>query len=422
MATLNFKYGANYAKLPSTITDGTIYVTTAEKAMYVDLDGARHRLGQIIVYSTWADFNANTTLPPQSPDAFYYILDQNMFLAYDSANNKWKQINSTSALESTVSALTTRVSAVETKATNNATNIATNAAAITQEVTDRKAADEAVTAAYKAADAKLQTSIDGLATRMTTAEGEIDTLQSDVAAIKTDYATNASVTEKVSNLQGQITTNKNSISGLTTRMTTAEGEIDTLQSDIEDINESIETINTNIAGINADISKNYATKTELNSVKTNLQGQIDSNDTDITALQGRMTTAESNINSLTTKHNSLESTVSSQGTSISNLEAKVSTNATNIKTNADAIAVLNGSSSTEGSVAYQIAQIVAGADESFDTLKEIADWISSHSSDATAMNSAISANTTAISILNGGASTSGSVANSIQTALTWGTF
>lgn len=39
--------------------------------------------------------------------------------------------------------------------------------------------------------------------------------------------------------------------------------------------------------------------------------------------------------------------------------------------------------------AEEVAKIVANADSSFDTLKEIADWISTHSSDASAMNSAI---------------------------------
>lgn len=37
----------------------------------------------------------------------------------------------------------------------------------------------------------------------------------------------------------------------------------------------------------------------------------------------------------------------------------------------------------------EVAKIVAGADEAYDTLKEISDWISSHTSDAAAMNSAI---------------------------------
>ena len=50
-----------------------------------------------------------------------------------------------------------------------------------------------------------------------------------------------------------------------------------------------------------------------------------------------------------------------------------------ITANADAIEVLNGDAKTEGSVKKQVADAVAGildnADESFDTLKEIAEWI-----------------------------------------------
>lgn len=59
------------------------------------------------------------------------------------------------------------------------------------------------------------------------------------------------------------------------------------------------------------------------------------------------------------------------------------------KANADAIAILNGASSVEGSVAFQIAQIVAGADGDFDTLKEIADWIADHPDSVATLNSAI---------------------------------
>lgn len=70
-----------------------------------------------------------------------------------------------------------------------------------------------------------------------------------------------------------------------------------------------------------------------------------------------------------------------------------------VAANEVALGVLNGDSSTEGSVAYQIAAIVAGADASFDTLKEIADWISSHSNDVTEMNSSIKANTDAVAAL-----------------------
>lgn len=50
-------------------------------------------------------------------------------------------------------------------------------------------------------------------------------------------------------------------------------------------------------------------------------------------------------------------------------------------------------------VAEEIAKIVANAPEDFDTLKEIADWISTHSDSAAAMNSAIQKNRDAVSSL-----------------------
>lgn len=74
-----------------------------------------------------------------------------------------------------------------------------------------------------------------------------------------------------------------------------------------------------------------------------------------------------------------------------------------VKANTDAIAVLNGGAEIEGSVAKQvadaIAQIIADAPESFDTLKEISDWISTHTDDASAMNTLIQDNKKAIADL-----------------------
>lgn len=67
------------------------------------------------------------------------------------------------------------------------------------------------------------------------------------------------------------------------------------------------------------------------------------------------------------------------------------------------ITTLNGDSSVTGSVAQQVAdavaQIVADAPEAYDTLKEIADWISSHADSASAMNTQINTNKTDIAAL-----------------------
>ena len=52
-------------------------------------------------------------------------------------------------------------------------------------------------------------------------------------------------------------------------------------------------------------------------------------------------------------------------------------------------------------VASEIANIVANAPASFDTLKEMSDWINSHSDSAATMNSAIQTNADEITALKG---------------------
>ena len=88
--------------------------------------------------------------------------------------------------------------------------------------------------------------------------------------------------------------------------------------------------------------------------------------------------------------------------------------------NKAAIDTLNGDKNVSGSVAYQIAQIVAGADESFDTLKEIAEWITTHKTDAATMNAQINTNKddiTSLKTLVGSTAVATQIANAIDTAL-----
>ena len=87
-----------------------------------------------------------------------------------------------------------------------------------------------------------------------------------------------------------------------------------------------------------------------------------------------------------------------------------------VNDNSAAIEILNGNNTTEGSVAYQIAQVVAGADASYDTLKEIADWISTHGTDAAAMNTQITTNKNDITALKTQVGTE-PVATQISTAI-----
>lgn len=107
MSMLNFKHGL-YGNLFNAdgsnkvaISNGTIYVTTDEKAMYVDLDGNRIRLSQIVNIpniETWQNLT-----PPYSTEAFYYIVKENALLKY--TGEDWVQINSTAELDALIAGL-----------------------------------------------------------------------------------------------------------------------------------------------------------------------------------------------------------------------------------------------------------------------------------------------------------------------------
>lgn len=100
MSMLNFKYGIHDNLKNQSIANGTIYVTTDEKAMYVDLDDTRIRLSQIITLTT---HDWQTLPPPYSAEAFYYLTDSNALLKY--TGNAWVQINSTKDLKDALTGL-----------------------------------------------------------------------------------------------------------------------------------------------------------------------------------------------------------------------------------------------------------------------------------------------------------------------------
>ena len=129
---LNFKFG-QYANLPtaSANTAGTIFVTTDEQAMYIDLPSAsdstkvgRIRIGDIIVCENLSDLQ-----PPYHEGAFYYVASKNALLRYqpkafdsdgnpvkDTATGKvvygWTQINSLTSVQQAIENLQAEVDAL----------------------------------------------------------------------------------------------------------------------------------------------------------------------------------------------------------------------------------------------------------------------------------------------------------------------
>ena len=94
MANVLFKKGL-LKNLPTGKVAGTIYVTTDERAMYLDVDeNTRIRLGD---FNEIPNLNAlpdvSHTGGAPNPTGLYYSVAENVLARYDSANKKWAQIN-----------------------------------------------------------------------------------------------------------------------------------------------------------------------------------------------------------------------------------------------------------------------------------------------------------------------------------------
>ena len=130
----------------------------------------------------------------------------------------------------------------------------------------------------------------------------------------------------------------------------------------------------------------FVTNEKLNYFAQGLYGKIKTN----FDAKGSADTAETNAKTYADGLNTqMDTRVDALETTVGNAESGL------VKD----VAILKGDENTEGSVAYQVAQIVAGADASYDTLKEIADWIMSDQTGAAKMANDIKANADAIADL-----------------------
>ena len=428
---LNFKYGI-FSRLPETQVPGTVYVTADEKAMYVDLpavtaaDGStiaadRIRVSQIIVKNSSRD-----AVPPFSEDAFYYFVEENALLKWIPAVGDvaahWKQINSVSDVTANLEALTQRVAANETSITTlngtvaghttaigeNATAIAENKAAIESNDTDIKNLQDALaetnenvatnTTAIGDANSGLVkgvadnlSAINGLTTRIGTAETDIDNLEKAIgdassglvkdiadnrAAIEAndeDIAANAEAIEALQTAIGgadsgliqtvnshttsinNLTTNKVDVTTYNEKVAEIEGDINDLEAaigdatsglikDIADNKAAIEANDTDIATNADNIGKNATAignlQTDLGNLTTRVdtaEGEIDTLQTDLGNLTTRVGTAEGEIDTLQSEMDAVEKKAADNATNIGNNATAISGLTTRMGTAEDAI-------------------------------------------------------------------------------------
>ena len=293
----NFNGGADGTKA-KVYNPGTVYVTSDEQAMYIDLQEAggtakRIRIGDIIVQES-----AKTATPPFVNNAFYYFTSENALVRWD--GTEWVQINSlkgaldeVGALDDTVKALsqtvTTEVNRLDQKDIEHSNDIAQ----LKKDVADRvktvdfetfkttnsqeiKSAADAAKAAADAADAA-----QGTADAANTLAGEAK----DLAATKTTmaeveakgYATDVNAQTYARNVLGQDGDNASvkTVYGAHAAAKAASDAADAAQGTADAANtlageaKDLAATKTTMAEVEA---KNYATKTEAQNYANTVLG------------------------------------------------------------------------------------------------------------------------------------------------------
>ena len=186
MAKVAFKKGLQ-ANLPAAITEGTFYITTDERALYLDIDGTtRVRIGDFQEFATLTALQANVN---PSTTALYYVTELNCLAKWD--GTKYVQINiDTGATSADVTGDGNALDGVTydpatRKLTFTKTSTFTTAddvdAQIDAKVGELKIGEETFDTVKEYVDKKTDHiatdgAMEALATRVTTAEGKLDTL------------------------------------------------------------------------------------------------------------------------------------------------------------------------------------------------------------------------------------------------------
>lgn len=389
MALVNFKKGL-LANLPATKTAGTFYVTTDERAMYLDVDAStRIRLGDFQEFATVDALTANAN---PNTSALYYVTDINCLAKWN--GSEYIQINKDTGMTSVevtgegnaITAAVYDASGRKLTLTKGATYM--TAADVDGKISAKVGTIEGTVKDYvdaKTSGIASDAALTELAGRVTTAEGKLDTLTGE-----------ESVTGSVRAIAKSYADSKDAA------ISAAQAAADAAQADVDALEGKVGTV--------------PADKTVIDLI-SEAKTQADKGVTDAAAAKAAADAAQSDVDTLEGKVGTVP-----DGKTVVQMIADAQTAATYDDTElAGRVATIEGDylkaadkttlqgniDTVSGKVTTLIgddvdksvrtianeelaAQLIpAGAKESLDTLQEIAAWIQSHPDDASAMNAAI---------------------------------
>lgn len=425
MAMIQFLRGTQAGLAAKETINGALYFTTDTHKIYMGTETGKQEFSAIEVVSA---VSALPSVAAAIKGKFYYAEAENVFcFPY---NGEWKQVNPDTGATSieVVAGGGNAISAASYDASTRKITLTKGETFATPSVVDGKISDKvgAIDGTVKDyVDEKTsgiasESALTALGNRVTTAEGKITALENAnkeggavanaIAEAKkagTD-AQSALNTYKTTN-DAAVKANTDAISAINNETTgilaQAKTYADGKDAAIAAAKKAGDDAQADVDALEAKVGTVPADKTVIELI-TAAQTQADKGVTDAAAAKAAADAAQSDVDTLEGKVGTVDNgkTVvqmikeAQAAATYDDTEVRglISDNAKAIeahKTAIDAkVTTLIGEDSNKSVrtiASEETAKIVAGADASFDTLKEIADWISSHKTDAAAMNSAI---------------------------------
>lgn len=289
MAMLKFNKG-QLANLPSAKAEGNVYITTDEKAMYVDISSTeRIRIGQIVEKTSteWENL-----AQPYDSSTYYYITNINALVRWN--GTKWVQINGTADIKADIADLKTRMGKAEGNITSLQTDLDQLEETVQGIVTVGGQAN--VIEKVRVGETDLTPDADKRVTLGKFAAADKTTIsQSDIdAAFEQRLSTDE---QNITNLQ----TSVNTLVGSGTN--SVAGKIESALDDFKTTNITplagrVSDTETAIEGINTKIGNETYTGSSLTGAIKQLQTDAGNNASNITSLGTRLGTAEGKITAL----------------------------------------------------------------------------------------------------------------------------
>lgn len=344
---IKFQQGSLSALSKQAVANGTLWFTTDEGAIYLDVNGERVRFGDYITV------NAVANLPTNGhayESALYYAKAENVLARWDAATNKWVQLNAAGLSKIVV----------------NGTGNVLSGATVTL---DAETGAKVLT--FSTANVATSDDLENIKTRVKSLEDRMDAVEDRLDVI--EGSGEGSIEKAVADAKSELQKNIDAVDALAdkgiadaakvqenldstnTRVSTAEGKITNLENAIKDggsVDQAIDAAKAEILG-DANSAAGSATIAGANKAAAAAQE----------AAEAAQETADNNTEA-----------IEGHGTRLTTAEGNI----TNLQ---NAVTLLNNGADVEGSVLNtvnkQIATVVDGAPAAFDTLKEIAEWIGS---------------------------------------------